>query len=236
MARRRTANPGPDKDRWKHFFFEFLSVTAGVLLALILEQAAENMRERRRVDDLKVSMSREIAASGDIFKLRQRLSPCIERKLDGLEALLRGEGPAAPVRDVGRPNFFFTSRGSWNSDASDQRSRYLGADRFTRYGELYQGIEQFGAISAEEQQAWVPLQTLEGDTDSIGADRRARLRESIALARNQNLLLTAIANQMLDQSRFLGIAPSGELRVPVEARPICKSLSSGPAPAPGGRR
>jgi hypothetical protein len=222
-----TAQAGsrPGRERWKHFFFEFLSVTLGVLLALVLEQAATRWRERERVADLRASMNGEIGDADDVFLLRARLSPCVKRKLEALDTFLRAGGPAAPVSNVGRPNFFFTSRGGWNSDASDQLARYLGADRFKTYGEYYQGMAQYETISAEEQDDWAVLQTLEGDPDPLTADRRARLREAAALARNKNLLLTAIAKDMLILSRKIGVKPSRVMpRVEVETAPLCKPL------------
>jgi hypothetical protein len=234
MARGPSAKHQPVGGALKNFLLEFVSVTLGVLLALVLEQAATNWRERQRVADLRVTMNEEIAEFGDIFRLRQRLSPCVIRKLDALETFLRGGGPRAPVKDVGRPNFYFSSRGSWDSDASDQLSRYLGAARFKLYGELYQGMAEYGSLSAEEQNSWVVLQTLEGDPDAMTPERRARLREAVASARNKNALLIAIANKTLADVRAIGVKPTGGLdNVAVETAAICKPLASGKPPAGG---
>jgi hypothetical protein len=230
------------RSRWKHFVLEFLSVAAGVLLALIVDQAAENWREHRRVVDQREAMDKEIAAFGEIFRLRIRLAPCITSKLDSIEAFVGGRGPSAPLSNIGRPSFFFTGRGAWNGDNSDQVSRYLGSDRFQLYSEIYQGMEQYSALSAEEQSTWVPFLALEGDTDALAPDRRTRLREALAQARNQHLLMNAIATQMLDQARGLGVATTGELAAKAKEAIICKPLATArphePAGAPdnaGGR-
>jgi hypothetical protein len=225
MARKPAAKPRPEK-RWKHFFFEFLSVTAGVLLALILEQAAENWREHRRVVDQREAMDKEVLDFGEILRLRVRIGPCITSKLDAIEATVRGEGPAAPLKNVGRPSFFFSGRGAWNGDNSDQVSRYLGAEKFQRYAEIYQGMEHYAALNAAEQDTWVPFLALEGDTDALTPDRRARIREAIAQARNQQLLLNAIAVQMLDQAKELGIRPEGALEAKAKDAGVCKPLAT----------
>lgn len=224
MARK----PAPKKQEERaarRFLLEFLSVTLGVLLALALEQAAAEWRERRRVADTRASMDKEIGDFAEIFRLRMRVDKCIERKLVALEAHLDGRPAAGPVRNVGRTPFFFSSRGAWNSDASGLLARHLGADTFQRYGEIYQGMEEYDRLSGDEQNVWVTLQTLEGDRDAISSDRRAQLREAVARARNTRLLQAAIAEQMLAQARALGVAPNGSLAgVKVEAQKICLPL------------
>jgi hypothetical protein len=232
MARKPAAKHEPEK-RWKRFVLEGASVAGGVLLALIVDQTAENWREKRRVEDQRVSMNAEIADFAEIFALRMRFTRCVTAKLDAIEAFVQGKGPAAPLQNIGRPLYYFSGRGAWNGDNSDQVARYLGADKFKRYSELYQGMEQYTDLSAEEQVSWVPLLALEGDSDALTPDRRARLREAIAQARNEQLVLEATAGTMLEQARTLGVNPNGGLRsIKLEEKPICKTLSTaGAAPA-----
>ena len=221
------AAPPAGHKKLKHFFREFLSVMMAVLLALMAEQAAEYWRERERVLDTRESMNEEIADFAEIFALRGRLEPCVTRKLDQLGAFIAGKGPAAPLRDVGRPSYFFSSRGAWNSNVADQIARHLGAKTVKQYGELYQGMNEYLELSRDEQTAWVTLQTLEGDSDPISPDRKARLREALAGARNADLLLVATAEQMLKDARELGIKPNGGLKsVDVGSKPICRPLAT----------
>jgi hypothetical protein len=139
---------------------------------------------------------------------------------------VRGGSPAAPLKNIGRPSFFFSARGAWNGDNSDQVSRYLGADTFQRYAEIYQGMEQYSALNAAEQDTWVPFLALEGDTDPLTPDRRTRIREAIAQARNQQLLLNAIAVQMLDQTRQIGVRTTGALEAKAKDASVCKPLAT----------
>ena len=221
------AAPPAGHKKLKHFFREFVSVMMAVLLALIVEQAAEYWRERQRVLDTRELMNEEVAEFAEIFVLRERLDPCVTRKLGQLDSFVAGKGPRAPLHDIGRPKFFFSSRGAWNSNVADQIARHLGAKTVKQYGELYQGMNEFLSFSRDEQQAWVTLQTLEGDADPITPDRKVRLKEAIAEARNAELLLMATAQQMLEEAKGLGIAPDGSLRtVKVESEPICRPLTT----------
>ena len=221
------ATPPSRRQALKRFFREFVSVMMAVLMALIVEQAAEYWRERERVLDTREAMNEEVADFAEIFTLRRRLDPCVQRKLDQLDAFLAGKGARAPLRNVGRASYFFSSRGAWNSNVADQIARHLGAKTVKQYGELYQGMNEYAALSRDEQGDWVILQTLEGDADAITPDRRARLREAIAGARNTHKLLLATAEQMLDDARAVGVAPNGSLRrLKIESAPICLPLST----------
>jgi hypothetical protein len=213
--------------RGRSFAWEVAIIIVGVLIALALEQVASNWRERQRTSDLRASMHQEIADFADIFSLRMRITRCIGAKLDSLENVLARPNARGPWRDVGRAPFFFASQGGWNSDASDLLSRHLGPETFRTYGEVYQGIGQFMAISQQEQDQWIALQTLERQDEPVSGERRWRLVEAAAGARNANLLLTAIAEQMLANIDRLGIdgnetVSSSDIR----SRPICQPLRS----------
>jgi hypothetical protein len=234
MARRASTKPKPTstsealptrEQEPRRFLLELLAVTLGVLLALILEQVVNSWRAGQRVDDIKAAMNKEISDYAEIFNLRVRIDPCIGSKLDALEAHVAGGRPG-PVKGVGRPSYFFSGRNAFSSDATDQLTRHLGADTVQKYGEVYQGMADFAAFSAEEQKIWVILQTLEGDKDPVGPDRRAHLREALVGARNSRLLLNAIATQMLDRSKELGVERNRSLdKVKIAETPLCRPLA-----------
>src|SRR5687767_15169711 len=108
----------------RSFFREVAIIIVGVLIALALEQVASNWRDRQRTDNMRASMDEGIADFGDILSLRMRMTRCIDAKLTALDALLARSQPVGPWGNVGRPPFFFSSQGAWNSDASDLLSRH----------------------------------------------------------------------------------------------------------------
>ena len=154
-----------------------------------------------------------------------RIDPCIVSKLDSLESHI-ASGRSGAVSGVGRPSYFFSGRGAFSSDATDQLTRYLGADTVQKYGEIYQGMADYAQLSGDEQKIWVVLQTLEGDTDPIGPDRRAHLREALAGARNTRLLLHAIARQMIDRAGEIGVRRNRSLdSLKTGEMPLCRPLA-----------
>jgi hypothetical protein len=216
--------------RGREFVREVAVVLLGVLIALALEQVALNWRDSERAAAIRASMDEEVADFAEVFLIRREIQPCILRKLDAIDSALARGGARGPWRDVGRPPFFFTSRGAWNSDASDLLSRHLGAETFRIYGELYQGVEHFMALSHQEQEQWIALQTLERQDEPLAGERRWRLVEAAAAARNANLLLDAIAAQMLTHVERFAIAPSVTIdRSLLRARPLCRPMTGGPS-------
>ena len=212
----------------RDFLREVVIVVLGVFIALAMEQAASNWRDGQRTRAIEASMNEELADFAEVFMIRMRAKPCILAKLEALDALLARPGERGPWRNVGRPPFFFSSRGAWNSDASDLLSRHIGPERLRLYGESYQGMEQFIAIAAEEQDQWIALQTLERQDEPLGGDRRWDLIQAAAGARNSDVLLNAIAEQMLANIRRLGIRRTGAMNgIDVRGRPLCQRLSRG---------
>jgi hypothetical protein len=209
----------------RSFLREVVIVLLGVLIALALEQVAADWRDARRGADIRASMDEEIADFSEVFRIRLAAARCVTAKLDALDRILAQGGARGPWTDVGRPPFYFASRGAWNSDASDLLGRHLGPATLRIYGEIYQGMEEFGALTQEEQDFWIALQTLERQDEPLAGDRRWQLIEAAAGARNANLLLTAITEQMLANARRLGIAPNRALAgLDLRSRPICRPL------------
>lgn len=213
----------------RRYLAEFLVITAGVLVALVLEQAVANWRDRQRVEDIRASMDGEVADFAEIFTLRQRVKGCIAAKLDAIEARVKGpgEGEGPQIVNVGRPPYFFSSQGAWSSDAADLLARHIGADTFKDYGEIYQGMREFGSLARDEQDAWMVLLTLEGETGPFSEERRVRLREEIARARNAHLLMDAISAQMLVLADEVEVERNRVLEsLPWRTSALCRPLAS----------
>lgn len=203
---------------------EFVVVMLGVLAALALEQLVLDWQERGRAKATLLATNGELAEYRLVFDLRLEASDCVVRKLDALDAVLADPSQAGTLENVGRTSYFFSSRGSWSASAADLVARHRGPELVLVYGEIYQGMEEFARLAQYEQEHWARLSTLEGHPGPIEQDRRWRLAGSIAAARNANLLLTAIAEQMIARIDSLGIAGHEVPLRDVQSRPLCQPL------------
>lgn len=212
--------------RARSLFGEFMVVMLGVLVALALEQMLSEWQERQRVDATIESLHEELQDFAVVFGIRLQVTPCINRKLDALDAALRENAEYAAVRHVGRPPYFFSSRGGWSSGGAELLSRHRGPQTARTYGEVYQGMEEYARFAQLEQEYWNSLLVLEGHAESIDPLQQWRMRDAVAGARNTALLQAAIAAQMLERIEDLGVdVEETTLPVDVASRPICLPLS-----------
>lgn len=216
---------GTARGKRRGLFREFFVVMFGVLVALGLEQVVSDWQEGRRAQATLEAMHEEFRDFAMVFRLRQATSPCAVARLDELEAHLGQTGPLPALEGVGRTPYLFSSRGGWRGDAPELVSRHKDPQAALAYGEAYQGMEEFAQLSALEQSHWAALQTLATAESEPDDARRWRLREHIAGARNTNLLLTAIADQMLERLIAIGIDVDAQpLPVDMRTRPVCQPM------------
>lgn len=87
-------------------------------------------------------------------------------------------------------------------------------------------MEEYAPLAQKEQANWARLQTLQEAEGAVDVPRRWRLREEISSAHNANLLLTAIADQMLQRLASLDVdVDSDPLPVDMRERAVCQPMS-----------
>lgn len=220
------ANPYARPRRGRGLVGEFLVVMLGVLVALALEHWLSDWQEARRADDTLLAMHEEMRDFAVVLRLRQATSPCVVQRLQELDAHLSSEAPLPAIEAIGRTPYLFSSRSGWRGGAPELLSRHRGPRQAQVYGEIYQGMEEFALLAQQEQANWARLQTLQEAEGAVDAPRRWRLREEIASARNANLLLTAIADQMLQRLASMDVdVDSAPLPVDMRERAVCQPMS-----------
>ena len=220
------ANPYARPRRGRGLVGEFLVVMLGVLVALALEHWLSDWQEARRADDTLLAMHEEMRDFAVVLRLRQATSPCVVQRLQELDAHLSSEAPLPAIEAIGRTPYLFSSRSGWRGGAPELLSRHRGPRQAQVYGEIYQGMEEFALLAQQEQANWARLQTLQEAEGAVDAPRRWRLREEIASARNANLLLTAIADQMPQRLASMDVdVDSDPLPVDMRERAVCQPMS-----------
>jgi hypothetical protein len=213
----------------RSFLREIVIVVVGVLIALVLQEAVSNWQDQRRTKSTLASMRGELADFGDVAISRVRTHPCIVAKLDGLESKLAKNGAVGPWTNIGRPGYFFSSQGAWNSSSSDLLSRQMQTATFNTYGLMYRAIAQFDALAEHEQEQWIVLGSLEYQDVPVAGERRWQLLQAIAGARNEAMILNAIAQGFQKMSREVGIAPNDTIPDPRKSSPLCQPLGTEPS-------
>jgi hypothetical protein len=79
---------------WREFAGEVGIIVIGVLIALGAEQAVSSLHDRSEARHAEENVVSEVEQDLDIFRRRAAIKPCIDRRLDEIEQLIR----AAPCR------------------------------------------------------------------------------------------------------------------------------------------
>ena len=209
------------------FLREIVIVVLGVLIALVMQEALGNWRDQQRTQTLLATMQEELSDNMEVLSLRLRVNPCMEAKLDSLDARLRRAGAGGPWTNVGRPPFFFSSQDAWNSSSVDLLSRQTNSKTYGKYSSLYRGMAQYDALAAREQDYWTVLRSLEQQDEPVTGQRRWDLIKALSSARNAARILNAIAKQETKTATDLGIKPTAQLaKLPVETSALCQLLGT----------
>lgn len=147
---------------WREFAGEVGIIVLGVLIALAAEQAISSLHNRSEARHAQENVVYEVEQNLDIFRRRAVIQPCIDRRLDEIEQLIR-EGPSPLPRPlwIGRPQVweFYTQR--WNTASSGGRTSLLTPEQQASFAVIYSRFNASEQMQQMEQLAWARLRSLE---------------------------------------------------------------------------
>jgi hypothetical protein len=193
---------------WRAFAGEVGIIVIGVLIALGAEQVVEAMHWRGQVTEAERAMSFELGDSIGQSIERQRLNPCIERRLDEIGQVLDGAdktGRLPPLGAIGAAPYRTWIRGSWDSTRQGQTASHFSRRELTNLGAVYGFIDKIDAMVTPEQQVWAQLGAISGPGRPIGSAEIASLRSAEAQARLLHRLTTIAgirARQIAEDARI----------------------------------
>jgi hypothetical protein len=175
---------------WREFGKELGTIVAGVLIALAGEQAVEKLDWDHKVAEARGSLSGELGEDLGQAQHRADISPCVERRLDDLAAIIdqaavTGKLPATPI--PGLPPIYTWDQGVWRSTLSAQVANHMPRDDLQGYTPIYEFIAKIDAYSDEELSVWTLLYGLAGPGRRFDPAEAAAFRQAIGQARSLDL-------------------------------------------------
>jgi type II secretory pathway pseudopilin PulG len=147
---------------WRAFAGEVGIVVLGVLIALGAGQVVESFNQRSEARAARENVVNEIEQDLDVFRRRAEIQPCIDRRLDEIEQLIRSS-PAPLPRPlwIGRPQIyeFYTQR--WTTASSGGRTSLLTPEQQFSFALFYSRFSASEEAQELEQLAWARLRSLE---------------------------------------------------------------------------
>jgi hypothetical protein len=178
---------------WREFTGEVGIIVIGVLIALGAEQVVERLHWRNQVADAERAISFELGDSVGQSIERQRLSPCIERRLDEIGRVLDGAektGRLPPLGAIGAAPYRTWVRGSWDSTRQGQTASHFSRRELTNLGAVYGFIDKIDEMVTPEQQVWAQLAVVSGPGRPMSFSEIASVRGAEAQARLLHRLTT----------------------------------------------
>ena len=230
-----------------HWGMELLIVSAGVLIALVVQQWAENRSWRERAAISERAMDQELARAAGVLDERAMIQPCLNRRLAELDRLVRAarlSGSLPDIREIGLPPLRVVEVGAWEDAVGSGTLAHLDQQTRSMLSVNYPLIRDFPRFQMEEAASWAALRIMEsvpGRTSEITLNEAA---VAIAKLRWGSAAVGVTASQVRDSIVAKGIAPSyslildregtrAEIAASARRRPICRPLAIGGSVEPG---
>ena len=215
---------------WREFAGEVGIIVLGVLIALGAGQLAESIHQRGEARAARENVVGEIEQNLDIFRRRAEIQPCIDRRLDEVELLIRS-APAPLPRPlwIGRPQIFEFYTQRWNTASSGGRTSLLTTEQQASLALFYSRFSASEQAEQIEQLAWARLRSLEV-LPRLDPAAAKDMVEALEEARYANWRLRTNGAQAGTLAAKAGYAPR-DLGLPPGALSVCIPLRTARADA-----
>lgn len=193
---------------WREFLKEYGIIVLGVLTALALEQAVEQLHWASEVQQARNSLHYEIAHNDRVSILRAESAPCVARRLDAIEAVLEkaaSHQPVARVSDVRLPINYALGDSNWSAHRASQTITHFDDGEMDALGSYYLQLGNLVYFIHLEDDAWSDLSVLSGDPARLGSEDIAGLRRALQRARFYNHMIALLSKEELATSAKLGV-------------------------------
>ncbi len=198
-------------------------VVLGVLIALGVDQAARAVGNARDAAEARRNIKAEVIANITRIKQRGNAQPCVDRRLDELQAVLDGAAADGGIRRpgwIGRPLRYGIESERWNVAVQSGRSSHFEPDEQAQFGMLYNTLTYFYEMQNNEQLAWARLSALDG-FDRLSDDGRLAMRAALGEARFYNSSIRQITPLLMARAGQMGLTPTSRVdELPTVCWPI----------------
>ena len=147
---------------WRQFAGEVGIIVLGVLIALAAGQVVSALNDRSEARQARDNVVYEVGQDLDVFRRRAEIQPCIDRRLDEIEQLIRA-APAPLPRPlwIGRPQVWEFYAQRWNTASSGGRTSLLTSEQQSSFALFYSRFNAAEQLEQVEQLAWARMRSLE---------------------------------------------------------------------------
>lgn len=187
------------RERWKARLREIGNIVLGVLIALMLGAIATEIGWLIEVRSAKAALAEELGEILGQGRERERIDPCIERKLDAIGSILTQAdktGHLPPIGSIGRPAWRTWSHNVWDSIIGSDTALHFDRETLDNISGVYEFLSIVNRYSDQEMDAWRRLFAIVGPGRAISHEEIVSLRDALSSARLADRIMAGSSVRM----------------------------------------
>ncbi len=185
----------------REFLVEIGTITCGILIALGLEQAVEQVHWHHEVETERAALQDEARQSVTTAAYRVALDPCIERRLAEIEVSFRRQAKGQPSgfrQPVTKPPSWSASQGSWEIALSGQALAHMPHTEKLVFSDAFDTYTAFHHLRTEEDSIWRNL-SLINHPEILSPGDWVELHQAYGQALGMNERMKTMTKYILEQ-------------------------------------
>ncbi len=187
---------------WREFLTEIGTITCGILIALGLEQAVEQVHWRDEVETEREALRDEAAEAVTTAAYRVAMEPCIAHRLAEIETGFRRQARGQSLgfrQPVTGPPAWNASTGSWEIALSGQALAHMPHKEKLAFSDAFDTYKAFDELRNEEGAVWRRL-SLINHPDILAPGDWVELHQAYGQALGMNDRMKTITQYILEQA------------------------------------
>lgn len=192
---------------WGAFGREVGVIVLGVLIALVVGEAANAVRLRVEAQRAMEVVRADMIDNSAAFEIRIVTAACARRRLDELTqeiADLRRTGRLRYIGKIGGPPLQTFRAGTWDSAVGNRDVLFVDRHRVAELTDYHELLREYRAIEDVAALDWARLRVLSHAAGPVDGNTLAAVSQTIAELRYRTDRAEHLAHQMLDVHRGLG--------------------------------
>ncbi len=151
---------------WRAFAGEVGIIVIAIMLALGAEQVVESIHWKHEAEKGRHAIDLELSHAAGVFEERQLVQPCLDRRLNEIDARLREArrtGRIDDIGEIGRPPSRPIENEAWSTASSSGLLQHFTQSERNILSILNAQITSYDNDLVEEQRAWATLKMIEGE-------------------------------------------------------------------------
>ena len=196
---------------WRALAGEVGIIVIAILLALGAEQLVESVHWKHQAEKGQRAINLELSHAAGVFEERLLVQPCLERRLNEVDARLRdarSTGRVDDIAEIGRPPSRPIENEAWSTAISSGLLQHFTQTERNTLSILAAQIASYDQDVVEEQKAWATLKMIERSPGRISDGILTEASATVARLQFQTWMNGLVAGQMLDQIKAIKVPVS----------------------------